>query len=222
VSSPAAAASSIVPAAEPETMPRWRTSIGPPGVDEHRLAQRALEEVGEVAQRERRGEDAGHADGAAAPGPERAHLVEPDELGEAPVVAHLGVRVEGEVRGVEADVVLQEEREPLAVRARHGQGRAPEEAVVGDQHVGAGLGRLFHGGEAAIDGDGDLLDVGGAFDLEPVERRIVGERREVEVAIEPGDEIVALHASRVRQRRRSVREPGVRPLAATWRRCTSA
>jgi len=63
------------------------------------------------------------------------------------------------VRDVQRQVVFDQGRDSPVVRRRDALHLAPDEAVVGDEQVCAGVGRPLDGLDGGVDGDGDVVDL---------------------------------------------------------------
>lgn len=100
--------------------------------------------------------------------------------GEERVVPELGVRVEGEVVGGEAHVVIEEDAQAFPCLAPdHARVAVPVEPVVGEDELRADLDRALEELARGRDAAGDLLHLGRPFHLE-AHRSVVGIRVEVE------------------------------------------
>ena len=121
------------------------------------------------------GDARAHADRAPAVQAERRRIDEPEAGRDQRVVAETRVRVERQVVGGEADVGREQRPQPLAPRADHARIVAvPEQAMVGDDQLRAGLDRALEQLEARGDAGRDVRDLVGALHLEAV-GAVVGE-----------------------------------------------
>jgi hypothetical protein len=125
---------------------------------------------------------------------ERSLGLDADGAGEASVVSELGMRVEGEVVGEERHVGREERLEPPALPAVDEKRLvAPEEAVVDDEQVGAGLGRALEELEGGRDAARKARDVLAPEHLRPG-RGELGPARDVEELVRARhDRISARH-----------------------------
>ena len=153
-----------------------------------------------------------------ADGPELALSLDAEQRGQLRVVAELGMRVEREVVGDEAQVGAEERLEPAAQSPVDDERLvAPEETVVDEHELRAGLGRpleqLERGGDAAR----DLLDVRRADDLQPGTAEF-GKPLDLQPLVRVGDDLVPAGHGRILGR---VAEPG-KPIPCPRSGCGAA
>ena len=99
---------------------------------------------------------------------EGAPPAESEGLGESGCVSESGMGVEGQMLGVDGEIVLDEAADEFGARAGPGRGLSPEQAVVDDEQVATGLDSQPGDGERAIHGGADLADLAAVLELEPV------------------------------------------------------
>jgi hypothetical protein len=100
------------------------------------------------------------------------------------------VTVEGQVRAVDRDVVIEQELELLVERAGDRACSSPEQSVVDEEQVGTGVDRLSYAAERGVDCGGDTRYGPGVFHLESVvSSRVVGSRVGLQQIIEPGNDV---------------------------------
>src|SRR5690554_1931881 len=110
-----------------------------------------------------------HADGPAAELAEVLEIEHPQPACETPVVADLAVGVQRDVRGVQAQAVVEEELDPAAVRAGYRFRLSPEQSVVDYQHLCAHGNSLFECRHAAVDSNSNRGYLTRTLDLQAVE-----------------------------------------------------
>jgi hypothetical protein len=88
----------------------------------------------------------------------RLDALKPQKLRQTGVVSHLRVLVQRQVRGVQADIVIQQELYPPPVVPRKAQGRSPEKPVVDKDHARAPFRRPFKSFHAGVHGKSDFVD----------------------------------------------------------------
>lgn len=109
--------------------------------------------------------------------------------GELGVVAELGMGIERKMGAVNGEVVFEEEFEELVTLAGPGMGGTPEETVMDDEEIGAGVNGFADGGDGGIDGGGDFGDGAVVLDLESVDRTgVVGKLLSLQSALAMADD----------------------------------
>ena len=104
---------------------------------------------------------------------------------EEDAVPDLGMRVEGKVDAVEAQLSPDQARDLAVASPRQGTEAIPEEAMVDQQKVSAPANRLGDGGLGGIHAGAEPSDLTRAFHLKPIEGiRVVGMRRHPQIPLE--------------------------------------
>lgn len=132
------------------------------------VAEYSGEAGGEFGAREGFGELDLDADSLVVVGEEGAPASEAEGPGESGCVSESWMGVEGQMLGVDGEVVLDEAADQFGARAGPRSGLSPKEAVVDDEQVAAGFDSHPGDGEGAIHGGADLADLAAVFELEPV------------------------------------------------------
>jgi hypothetical protein len=97
-----------------------------------------------------------------------------EALGQLCVVAELRVAVERQMVGEEVDAGLDEGRDPgVGMPGELSRRAVPEDSVVHQDGVGAGVARALEELDAGGDAGGDLADRPASLDLEPVRAEVL-------------------------------------------------
>ena len=121
--------------------------------------------------------------------PELPPRRDPELVRQHRVVADLGVHVQGKVRAVQRDVVLQESRDASISASGEWLEAAPKKPVMHQQEIGALLCRHAHGGFAQVHGGRCSTHRAAVRHLQPVERvGRIGNVGDPQVAIEVRDQ----------------------------------
>ena len=100
------------------------------------------------------------------------------------------MRIQREMRGVDGEIVVEEQPQEVVAGAGPGMLRSPEQSVVHDQQVRTGGHREFHRGQAGIDGGGEAGDAPGVLHLETVDGTVpVAKPGGTQPAVAMADEI---------------------------------
>ncbi len=124
--------------------------------------------------------------------PKGAGLRQPQEAGQFGVVAHIGVSIQRKMGRVEAAPPLDEGPHPPVEGADQPIGLVPEQPVVHNEELRAGLDGPLEGGEAGVHSEGDLGDLLRPLHLQAVLGGVL-DLGHPQVGVEISDQSIPFH-----------------------------